>query len=79
MFFRWCDIYFGAVADIRAPGIPTFPTFAAERRNMLTHMAAVFRSWARQGFTEGQAGHICKPERGGLRSLFPAAPRPCSC
>ncbi|KAH8899556.1 class II aldolase [Thozetella sp. PMI_491] len=40
------------------PDIPTFPTFAGERRHILTHMAAVFRSWARNGYGEGQAGHI---------------------
>src|SRR4051812_30985183 len=45
-------------------GIPTFPTFAHERRHILTHMAAIFRSWARTGCTEGQSGHIsvCDPE-----------------
>lgn len=39
-------------------GIPVFPSFAAERRHALVHMAAVFRSWSRLGFTEGQSGHI---------------------
>ena len=40
------------------PGIPAFPTFAAERAHILTHMAATFRQWARLGFAEGQSGHI---------------------
>ncbi|KAI1822357.1 class II aldolase/adducin N-terminal [Xylaria intraflava] len=40
------------------PGIPTFPTYEAERRHILTHMAATFRFFARSGFTEGQSGHI---------------------
>ncbi|KAH8907151.1 class II aldolase [Coniochaeta sp. PMI_546] len=40
------------------PGIPSFPTFAQERRHILTHMAAMFRYWARTGCTEGQSGHI---------------------
>ncbi|KAJ9141955.1 hypothetical protein NKR23_g7518 [Pleurostoma richardsiae] len=40
------------------PDIPTFPTFAAERRHILIHMAATFRGWARNGYVEGQAGHI---------------------
>ncbi|OIW27534.1 class II aldolase [Coniochaeta ligniaria NRRL 30616] len=40
------------------PGIPSFPTFSQERRHVLTHMAAIFRYWARTGCTEGQSGHI---------------------
>ncbi|KAI0518196.1 class II aldolase [Xylaria bambusicola] len=40
------------------PGIPSFPTFGAERRHILTHMAATFRFFSRCGFTEGQSGHI---------------------
>ena len=40
------------------PDIPTFPTFAAERRHMLVHMAATFRNWARNNYSEGQSGHI---------------------
>ena len=40
---------------------------------MLVHMAAVFRSWSRQGFTEGQAGHISvrDPEYPGLIWMNP--------
>ncbi|KAL1883091.1 hypothetical protein VTK73DRAFT_10017 [Phialemonium thermophilum] len=40
------------------PGIPSFISHANHRRHALIHMAAVFRSWARSGFTEGQSGHI---------------------
>ncbi|KAI0974815.1 class II aldolase [Xylaria arbuscula] len=40
------------------PGIPSFPSYGAERRHVLTHMAATFRFFARSGFTEGQSGHI---------------------
>ncbi|KAI0418721.1 class II aldolase [Xylaria grammica] len=40
------------------PGIPSFPSYVAERRHILTHMAATFRFFARSGFTEGQSGHI---------------------
>ncbi|KAI0441270.1 class II aldolase [Xylaria telfairii] len=40
------------------PGIPSFPSHDAERRHILTHMAATFRFFARSGFTEGQSGHI---------------------
>lgn len=46
------------LALTRRSGIPSFPTFAQERRHILTHMAAVFRYWARTGCTEGQSGHI---------------------
>ncbi|CAN8103539.1 unnamed protein product [Discula destructiva] len=40
------------------PDIPTFPSYTAERRHILIHMAAVFRNWARMGYAEGQSGHI---------------------
>ncbi|KAB5582638.1 class II aldolase [Coniochaeta sp. 2T2.1] len=40
------------------PGIPSFPSFALQRRHILTHASAVFRTWARTGCTEGQSGHI---------------------
>ncbi|KAL8342645.1 hypothetical protein RB601_004840 [Gaeumannomyces tritici] len=40
------------------PDIPTFPSFAAERRHILVHMAATFRNWSRNSYSEGQAGHI---------------------
>lgn len=55
------------------PGIPTFPTYAAERRHILIHMAATFRHWARQGFCEGQSGHISvrDPEFPGLMWMNP--------
>ncbi|KAI1846481.1 hypothetical protein JX265_004995 [Neoarthrinium moseri] len=39
-------------------GIPTFPSFHEERKHVLTHMAATFRFFARQGYTEGMSGHI---------------------
>ncbi|ERS96299.1 hypothetical protein HMPREF1624_07208 [Sporothrix schenckii ATCC 58251] len=39
-------------------GIPTFLTFVEARRHTLVHMAATFRYFARQGFVEGQSGHI---------------------
>lgn len=38
--------------------IPTFPSYMAERRHILVHMAAVFRNWSRMGYAEGQSGHI---------------------
>lgn len=49
-------------------GIPTFPTFVEARRHTLIHMAATFRFFARQGFLEGQSGHISvrDPEFPGL-------------
>ncbi|KAI1156498.1 class II aldolase/adducin N-terminal [Nemania diffusa] len=55
------------------PGIPTFPSHAAARRHMLTHMAATFRFFARSGFTEGQSGHISvrDPEHPGLMWMNP--------
>ncbi|EHA56725.1 class II Aldolase [Pyricularia oryzae 70-15] len=55
------------------PGIPTFPTFVEERRHTLIHMAATFRAWARQGFVEGQSGHISvrDPEFPGLMWMNP--------
>ncbi|KAL7623820.1 hypothetical protein AAE478_005376 [Parahypoxylon ruwenzoriense] len=40
------------------PGIPTFPTYTAHRKHVLVHMSAIFRFFARSGFTEGQSGHI---------------------
>ncbi|OGE58548.1 hypothetical protein PENARI_c001G10013 [Penicillium arizonense] len=39
-------------------GIPRFDSFAEHRKHILVHMAAVFRNWARVGFTEGISGHI---------------------
>lgn len=40
------------------PDIPTFPSYTAERRHILVHMAAIFRNWSRMGYAEGQSGHI---------------------
>jgi ribulose-5-phosphate 4-epimerase/fuculose-1-phosphate aldolase len=39
-------------------GIPTFPTLDEHRHHILLHMAAIFRQWARCGYTEGISGHI---------------------
>lgn len=39
-------------------GIPTFSTHEEHRRHILVHTAAIFRYFARCGFTEGMAGHI---------------------
>jgi len=39
-------------------GIPTFSSHAEHRRHILIHTAAVFRDFARRGFTEGMSGHI---------------------
>ncbi|ODA83077.1 hypothetical protein RJ55_01586 [Drechmeria coniospora] len=39
-------------------GIPKFPSFHEHRKHIVLHMAAVFRNWARKGFTEGISGHI---------------------
>jgi len=52
-----------ALADLsRGPnplmGIPTFDNHDEHRRHIALHMAAVFRNWARVGFTEGISGHI---------------------
>ncbi|CAH0027880.1 unnamed protein product [Clonostachys rhizophaga] len=52
-----------ALADLsRGPnpltGIPVFSSFDEHRRHIALHMAAVFRNWARVGFTEGISGHI---------------------
>ncbi|KAI1117400.1 class II aldolase [Nemania sp. NC0429] len=54
-------------------GIPTFPSYDAERRHILTHMAATFRFFGRSGFTEGQSGHISvrDPEHPGLMWMNP--------
>lgn len=41
-----------------ALGIPTFVSFHEHRKHIVLHMAAVFRSWARNGYTEGISGHI---------------------
>ena len=41
-----------------ASGIPSFPSFQSHREHIVLHMAAVFRNWARVGFTEGISGHI---------------------
>jgi len=43
---------------IPLPGIPTFATYAEHRKHILIHTAAVFRDFARKGFTEGMSGHI---------------------
>lgn len=45
------------VADT-LPGIPKFSSHAEERKHILIHTAAVFRDFARKGFTEGISGHI---------------------
>jgi hypothetical protein len=42
----------------RLPGIPTFPSHSLHRQHILIHTAAVFRDFARRGFTEGMSGHI---------------------
>ncbi|PQE17674.1 hypothetical protein CJF31_00005386 [Rutstroemia sp. NJR-2017a BVV2] len=39
-------------------GIPTFPSHTLHRQHILIHTAAVFRDFARRGFTEGMSGHI---------------------
>ncbi|POR38326.1 Uncharacterized protein TPAR_01467 [Tolypocladium paradoxum] len=39
-------------------GIPRFPSFHEERTHILEHMAAAFRIFSRNGYTEGMAGHI---------------------
>ncbi|KAI0541695.1 class II aldolase [Xylaria digitata] len=55
------------------PGIPSFPNYVAERRHILTHMAATFRFFSRSGFTEGQSGHISvrDPEHPSLMWMNP--------
>ncbi|KAL4982161.1 class II aldolase/adducin N-terminal [Aspergillus falconensis] len=39
-------------------GIPSFSSTKEHREHIALHMAAVFRNWARVGFTEGISGHI---------------------
>ncbi|KAL6850714.1 hypothetical protein ACO1O0_007839 [Amphichorda felina] len=39
-------------------GIPKFPSFHEHRTHILEHMAGAFRIFARNGYTEGMAGHI---------------------
>ncbi|RYP05218.1 hypothetical protein DL764_003960 [Monosporascus ibericus] len=39
-------------------GIPCFDSVHEHRRHIVLHMAAVFRNWARCGYTEGISGHI---------------------
>jgi ribulose-5-phosphate 4-epimerase/fuculose-1-phosphate aldolase len=39
-------------------GIPKFESYHEHRKHIVVHMAAVFRNWARNGFTEGISGHI---------------------
>ncbi|KAI1376176.1 arad-like aldolase/epimerase [Hypoxylon crocopeplum] len=55
------------------PGIPTFLTYTEHRRHILVHMSAIFRFFARSGFTEGQSGHISvrDPEFNGLMWMNP--------
>ncbi|KAI1388791.1 arad-like aldolase/epimerase [Hypoxylon trugodes] len=54
-------------------GIPTFPTYTEHRRHILIHMSAIFRFFARSGFTEGQSGHISvrDPEFPGVMWMNP--------
>lgn len=54
-------------------GIPTFPSFYEHRKHIVVHMAAVFRNWARVGFTEGISGHISvrDPEHSDLMWMNP--------
>ncbi|PQE24496.1 L-fuculose-phosphate aldolase protein [Rutstroemia sp. NJR-2017a WRK4] len=40
------------------PGIPTFTSHTLHRQHILIHTAAIFRDFARRGFTEGMSGHI---------------------
>ncbi|KAI9897278.1 hypothetical protein N3K66_008300 [Trichothecium roseum] len=67
-----------ALADLsRGPnplrGIPKFDSYDEHRRHICLHMAAVFRNWARVGFTEGISGHISvkDPEHDGLIWMNP--------
>ncbi|PHH63367.1 hypothetical protein CDD81_6064 [Ophiocordyceps australis] len=54
-------------------GIPKFPCFEEHRKHIVVHMAAVFRNWARCGYTEGISGHISvrDPEFEGLIWMNP--------
>lgn len=58
---------------MKQAGIPTFVSFREHRQHIVLHMAAVFRSWARSGFTEGISGHISvrDPEFGELMWMNP--------
>ncbi|SCN91633.1 related to novobiocin biosynthesis protein novR [Fusarium fujikuroi] len=47
-----------ATGGYPAPSVPEFSDLYIKRRWQLEHMAAVFRVFARKGFTEGTAGHI---------------------
>ncbi|KAK3328123.1 class II aldolase/adducin N-terminal [Cercophora scortea] len=54
-------------------GIPQFTSHQEHREHILLHMAAVFRNWARVGFTEGISGHISvrDPEHAGYIWMNP--------
>ncbi|KAF5528868.1 fuculose-phosphate aldolase [Fusarium phyllophilum] len=43
---------------VSLPGVPRFVTFSEQRTWIRQHMAAVFRHWSREGYTEGISGHI---------------------
>ncbi|KAG7407712.1 Meiotically up-regulated gene 14 protein [Fusarium oxysporum f. sp. rapae] len=43
---------------VSLPGVPRFVNFSEQRTWIKQHMAAVFRHWSREGYTEGISGHI---------------------
>ncbi|KAL0465468.1 class II aldolase/adducin N-terminal [Neurospora intermedia] len=53
-----CQLHELSMGPNPLTGIPTFPTQQEHREHILLHMAAVFRNWARMGYTEGISGHI---------------------
>lgn len=58
VFFVLILYKFLTIDDNLAIGIPSFVSFYEHRKHIVVHMAAVFRNWARCGFTEGISGHI---------------------
>lgn len=60
-----CQLHELSMGPNPLTGIPTFVNHQFHREHILLHMAAVFRNWARMGYTEGISGHISvrDPER----------------
>lgn len=53
-----CQLHELSMGPNPLAGIPTFVNHQFHREHILLHMAAVFRNWARMGYTEGISGHI---------------------
>lgn len=53
-----CQLHELSIGPNPLTGIPRYPSHQKHREDVLLHMAAAFRNWARTGFTEGISGHI---------------------